>query len=113
MSIAIINILFEKGDIILNIFYINWQLAEALNIVEFTLCRKLRHELSKEQKENIFAVIEQLKKKIGKPNKTYYTDKKISGASWQIPFEDKKSITQILSRPTLIGQRLLKQNKWS
>ena len=40
----------------------HWQLAEALNIAEFTLCRKLRHELSEEQKENIFAVIEQLKK---------------------------------------------------
>ena len=40
----------------------HWQLADALNIAEFTLCRKLRHELSKEQKENIFAVIEQLKK---------------------------------------------------
>ena len=39
------------------------QLADALDIAEFTLCRKLRHELSKEQKENIFAVIEQLKKR--------------------------------------------------
>ena len=29
----------------------HWQLAEALNIAEFTLCRKLRHELSKEQKK--------------------------------------------------------------
>ena len=50
-------------------------------------------------------VYDRLIKKIGKPNKTYYTDKKISDASWQIPFEDKKSITQILSRPTLIDQR--------
>ena len=50
-------------------------------------------------------VYDRLIKKIGEPNKTYYTDKKKSGASWQIPFEDKKSITQILSRPTLIGQR--------
>lgn len=40
----------------------HWQLAEALHISEFTLCRKLRHELSKEQKEKIFEVIEQLKK---------------------------------------------------
>ena len=50
-------------------------------------------------------VYDRLIKKVGEPNKTYYTDKKIRGASWQIPFEDKKSITQILSRPTLIGQR--------
>lgn len=50
-------------------------------------------------------VYERLIKKIGKPSQTFYTDKKISGASWEIPFENKKSITQILSRPTLIGQR--------
>ena len=50
-------------------------------------------------------VYDRLIKKIGKPNKTYYTDKKISGASWQVAFGDKKSSTQILSRPTLIGQR--------
>ena len=29
----------------------HWQLAEALNIAEFTLCRKLRHELSEEKKK--------------------------------------------------------------
>ncbi len=52
--------------------------------------------------KNVYA---RIVKKIGKPSKTYYTDKKISGARWQIPFEDKKSITQILSRPTLIGQK--------
>ena len=40
----------------------HWQLADALNIAEFTLCRRLRYELSEEQKEKIFAVIEQLKK---------------------------------------------------
>ena len=28
-----------------------WELAEQLQISEFTLCRKLRHELSKEDKE--------------------------------------------------------------
>ena len=41
----------------------HWQLADALNIAEFTLCRKLRHEKKKKKKENIFAVIEQLKKR--------------------------------------------------
>ncbi len=49
------------------------------------------------------AVHERIIKKIGKPTKQYYTDKKISGANWIIPFSDKKSITSILSRPTLIG----------
>lgn len=42
-------------------------------------------------------------KKIGKPTNIYYIDKKISGANWIIPFSEKKNITAILSRPTLIG----------
>lgn len=50
-------------------------------------------------------VYERLLKKIGQPKKIFYTKEKISGANWEIPFEDKKRITQILSRPTLIGQR--------
>ncbi|MCI8444633.1 MAG: hypothetical protein HFJ37_05770 [Clostridia bacterium] len=49
------------------------------------------------------AAHERIVKKIGKPTKKYYTNKKISGASWIIPFENKKGITSILSRPTLIG----------
>lgn len=49
------------------------------------------------------AVYERIIKKIGEPTKKYYTDKRISGANWTIPFENKKSITTILSRPTLIG----------
>ena len=48
-------------------------------------------------------VYERITKKIGGPTKQYYTDKKISAASWIIPFKDKKIITSILSRPTLIG----------
>lgn len=50
-------------------------------------------------------IYDRLVKKVGKPNRIYYANKKISGGSWQIPFEDKKNITHILSRPTLIGQR--------
>ena len=49
------------------------------------------------------AVYERIIKKIGKPTKEYYTQNKISGASWIIPFENKKVITSILSRPILIG----------
>lgn len=49
------------------------------------------------------SIYERISKKIGQPKNTYYTDKKISGANWIIPFSDKKSITSILSRPTLIG----------
>lgn len=49
------------------------------------------------------AVYERIVKKIGEPTKKYYTDKKINGANWIILFENKKEITSILSRPTLIG----------
>lgn len=49
------------------------------------------------------AVYDRIIKKIGEPTRKYYTDKKISGANWTIPFENKRSITTILSRPTLIG----------
>ena len=34
----------------------DWQFADALNIAEFTLCRRLRYELSEEQKEKILYV---------------------------------------------------------
>lgn len=44
-----------------------------------------------------------IQKKIGQPTKKYYTEGKISGVIWDIPFEDKNKITAILSRPTLIG----------
>ena len=49
------------------------------------------------------SVYERIAKKIGQPSRRYYTDKKISGANWIIPFDNKKKITTILSRPTLIG----------
>lgn len=48
-------------------------------------------------------VYDRLVKKIGEPTKEYYIHSKLSGASWNIPFESKKRITSILSRPTLIG----------
>ena len=40
-----------------------WQIADELNISEFTLCRKFRHELSDKEKEKILFAIEKLKKK--------------------------------------------------
>ena len=36
-----------------------WQLAEQLGITEFSLCRKLRHELSKEDKEKALKAIKE------------------------------------------------------
>ena len=44
-------------------------------------------------------------KRLGNPTKIYYTNNKISGAYWKVPFEDKKRSGYIFSRPTLIGQR--------
>lgn len=48
--------------------------------------------------------IEKLTKKLGEPKKTFYTNKKISGASWDIPFSDKKSANAIFSKSIIIGQ---------
>lgn len=50
-----------------------------------------------------YAVYDRLKKKLGEPTQTYYTDKKISGACWKIPFDDKKVLGNIFSRPTIVG----------
>lgn len=48
-------------------------------------------------------VYQRLVKKIGEPIKIGYLKNKIVSGSWVIPFAQKKSISQILSRPTLIG----------
>ena len=50
-----------------------------------------------------YAVYDRLLAKLGEPTKTFYTDKKISGASWSIPFSDKKVLATIFSRPTIVG----------
>ncbi len=49
------------------------------------------------------AVYNRLQAKLGEPTKIYYTNKQISAGKWIIPFDNKKHITSILSRPTLIG----------
>lgn len=50
-----------------------------------------------------YAVYDRLKEKLGEPTKTFYTNRKISGATWTIPFSDKKILGNIFSRPTIIG----------
>lgn len=50
------------------------------------------------------AVIQRLYDKLGEPTKTYYIDKALTGASWEIPFSDKKKMSCALSKPLLIGQ---------
>ena len=48
-------------------------------------------------------VYQRLVKKLGQPQNIGYIKNKIVSGNWNIPFKDKKTITQILSRPTLIG----------
>lgn len=48
-------------------------------------------------------VYQRLVKKLGQPQSIGYIKNKIVSGSWNIPFKNKKTITQILSRPTLIG----------
>ena len=50
-------------------------------------------------------VYQRLVKKLGQPQNIGYIKNKIVSGSWNIPFKDKKIITQILSRPTLIGSK--------
>lgn len=49
------------------------------------------------------ATFNKLKSKLGEPSHIYYLKKNVSGATWKIPFSDKKKITTALSRPLLIG----------
>jgi len=49
------------------------------------------------------SIYERLYRKIGKPHETFWIKNKITGAKWIIPFSNKKTISSILSRPTLIG----------
>ena len=48
-------------------------------------------------------VYQRLVKKLGQPQNIGYIKTKIVSGSWNIPFKNKKTITQVLSRPTLIG----------
>jgi len=41
--------------------------------------------------------------KLGQPHQIGYIKNKIVSGSWAIPFAEKKKITSVLSRPTLIG----------
>ncbi len=50
------------------------------------------------------SIIERLKRKLGNPNKEYFTQELISGACWQISFQDKERIRVALSKMILIGQ---------
>lgn len=73
---------YEEQETILNIDYVNSELS-------LYTSRK--------------AVYNRIQSKLGEPTKAYYTNKQVSAGKWIIPFDNKKCITSILSRPTLIG----------
>ena len=50
-------------------------------------------------------VYRRIVKRIGQPNYTDFLKGKTVSGRWIIPFSERKMITQILSRPTLIGNR--------
>lgn len=49
------------------------------------------------------SVYKRLEKKLGAPTRIYYTKGLISGAEWDVDFNDKKRVGYIFSRPTIIG----------
>ena len=78
-------------------FY-NVDYEEQETIINIDYCKK---ELYLYSSRN--AVCNRIIGKIGEPTRKYYTQQKVSGAMWVIPFQNKKIITSILSRPILIG----------
>ena len=72
----------EEQETIINIDYY------AKEVIVYT-CRK-----------NVY---DRIVEKLGEPKIKHYVGKKISGATWKIPFRDKITINKILSRPLLIG----------
>ena len=79
----IYNTNFDEQETIVNIEYDRSK-------VHFYSCRK--------------QVINKLREKLGEPTRTFTYKGSISGASWEIGFDEKKKITSVLSRPLLIGQ---------
>lgn len=79
-------------------FY-NTSVEEQETIISIDYYAKALHIYSSRK-----SVIQRLYNKLGEPSKTDYINKSVTGASWQIPFEDKKKITIALSKPLLIGQ---------
>lgn len=50
-----------------------------------------------------YSTYDRLVKKLGEPTTTYYIGKKISGAKWFIPFNEKQKLRAVFSRPNIIG----------
>ena len=48
-------------------------------------------------------IAERLQKKLGQPTKVYFTNNRISAVRYELPFNKKREISSVLSRPLLIG----------
>lgn len=51
-----------------------------------------------------YSAYNRLYKKLGEPTQTYYVDKKISGASWEVSFEDRNKLSSVLNRTCVVGK---------
>lgn len=78
--------------------YFNTDYQEQETTIVIDYCKSLLTIYSSKK-----AQIERLKAKLGKATVNYYTNHKISGSKWEIPFKEKRKITSALSRPLLIG----------
>ena len=81
-----------------NFCYSNTSLEEQETIINVDYQAKKVHLYTSRK-----SVIKRYKDKLGKPNKTYTTNGLISGCSWCIPFNDRKRLGIIFSRPNVIG----------
>lgn len=48
-------------------------------------------------------IADRLQKKLGQPTKVYFTNNRINAVRYELPFDRKKEISSVLSRPLLIG----------
>lgn len=48
-------------------------------------------------------IISRMLKYLSEPNELYYIGEEVAGATWRIPFSDKKSLNKIMSKSIVIG----------
>ena len=77
----------------------NTKIEEQETIINIDYYKKMIHCYTSRKTQ-----IEKLTKKLGTPKETFYTNKKMSGANWEIPFSNKKLANVIFSKSVIIGQ---------
>ncbi len=78
--------------------YFNTDYQEQETTIVIDYCKSLLIIYSSKK-----AQIERLKSRLGEPTVCFYTNHKVSGSKWEIPFNEKRKIASALSRPLLIG----------